>query len=322
MKKVTLKDIAAEAGVSVATVSYVLNKSRTQTITPETKQKIWDAAYKLNYFDHHAKAALKKKHPSKRVGILLTNHPYQLVSKYMLYSSFIHQIETGMKAKGYQVSVSTIEANFPQLDLIQTLDVDGLIVVDGWETTIQLISSKVGFGTPLLLVDSWLEDPLFHYVFPDYNELLDRLENSHGQASQGPVLVIMEQLYHATLQDQIASRCAVSPHLELIRLTHGEEQLKAILQRQPNQPVVVLHEAMALMAAKYIESRNITVLQQDRSSELLPPDMNVWSLERPKGELALELLQKMISNPYMKIPPYGRIGLANQPNQKSGRDRS
>ena len=39
-KKVTIHDIAREAGVSAATVSYVINDKQGQTISEETKNKI------------------------------------------------------------------------------------------------------------------------------------------------------------------------------------------------------------------------------------------------------------------------------------------
>lgn len=48
-KRVTIHDIAKEAGVSVATVSYVINNKQGQTISEETKNKIWHVINMLNY---------------------------------------------------------------------------------------------------------------------------------------------------------------------------------------------------------------------------------------------------------------------------------
>lgn len=45
----TIKDIAAKAGVSSATVSRILNNDNTLSVSPETRQKVLDTANELNY---------------------------------------------------------------------------------------------------------------------------------------------------------------------------------------------------------------------------------------------------------------------------------
>lgn len=47
MSRITLKDVAAKAGVSYQTVSKVLNKQA--TVTPETEGRIWEAIRELGY---------------------------------------------------------------------------------------------------------------------------------------------------------------------------------------------------------------------------------------------------------------------------------
>ncbi|WDC85229.1 LacI family DNA-binding transcriptional regulator [Caloramator sp. mosi_1] len=60
MKRPTLKDIAKEVGVSVATVSYVLNGNEKQSISEETKDKIIQVANRLNYVPNLAARSLVK----------------------------------------------------------------------------------------------------------------------------------------------------------------------------------------------------------------------------------------------------------------------
>ena len=45
----TIKDIAAKAGVSIATVSRVLNHDETLNVQEETKKRIFEAAEELEY---------------------------------------------------------------------------------------------------------------------------------------------------------------------------------------------------------------------------------------------------------------------------------
>lgn len=57
-KKVTIKDVAREAGVSVATVSYVINNREDQKISPETRNKVLQMINLLNYRPNQAAKSL------------------------------------------------------------------------------------------------------------------------------------------------------------------------------------------------------------------------------------------------------------------------
>lgn len=52
-RRVTMKDVAEKAGVSTATVSYVLNYSNTERISHETRLKVFEAANELNYIPNN-----------------------------------------------------------------------------------------------------------------------------------------------------------------------------------------------------------------------------------------------------------------------------
>ena len=45
----TIKDVAKQAGVSVSTVSRVVNKGDEKSASKETRRKIWDAVNALGY---------------------------------------------------------------------------------------------------------------------------------------------------------------------------------------------------------------------------------------------------------------------------------
>ena len=56
----TAADVARRSGVSTATVSYVLNRTTGQTISPETRAKVLRAADELGYVQHAAAQALAR----------------------------------------------------------------------------------------------------------------------------------------------------------------------------------------------------------------------------------------------------------------------
>ena len=57
-KHITIKDVAKQAGVSVATVSYVMNNRTDVKITDETRKKVLQVANLLNYSPNQAAKAL------------------------------------------------------------------------------------------------------------------------------------------------------------------------------------------------------------------------------------------------------------------------
>lgn len=58
-KRATLKDVAREAGVTAATVSYVVNNTPGQTVRPETRDRVLAAVAKLNYIPNTHAQTLK-----------------------------------------------------------------------------------------------------------------------------------------------------------------------------------------------------------------------------------------------------------------------
>ena len=45
----TIRDIAKEAGISAGAVSRILNNDATLSVSPETRQTVFDIAKRLNY---------------------------------------------------------------------------------------------------------------------------------------------------------------------------------------------------------------------------------------------------------------------------------
>lgn len=73
-RRVTVKDVAKRAGVSQATVSYVLNENSGQTITPATQLRVRDAVRELGYTPSRAARVLRSGR-SDLVLLLLPDAP-------------------------------------------------------------------------------------------------------------------------------------------------------------------------------------------------------------------------------------------------------
>ncbi len=80
---ITIKDIAQEAGVSVATVSYVLNG--TGKVSPEMTENIKKIVAKYNYTPRTKKNALLKQESTKKIMVIL--NPLFADNTFCLYDS-------------------------------------------------------------------------------------------------------------------------------------------------------------------------------------------------------------------------------------------
>jgi len=60
MKKITIKDIASEAGVTPTTVSYVLN-GRLNKVSAQTVERIREVMRELNYVPNYSARTLVEK---------------------------------------------------------------------------------------------------------------------------------------------------------------------------------------------------------------------------------------------------------------------
>jgi DNA-binding LacI/PurR family transcriptional regulator len=68
---ITIKDIAKDSGVSVATVSYVINEKKTGiSISPETAQRVKDSVKKLGYTPNYMARSLRKRKTGS-IGVMV-----------------------------------------------------------------------------------------------------------------------------------------------------------------------------------------------------------------------------------------------------------
>ena len=109
-RRTSLKDLAKELGVSIATVSRALRSS--PEIGSEMQQKVKDLAKKLNYRPNPFAQSLRKEAP-KVIGVVVPN----LVTHY--YSAVLDGIEAEARKMGYSViSANTHENSEDEVNAI------------------------------------------------------------------------------------------------------------------------------------------------------------------------------------------------------------
>ena len=121
---VTIRDVAKLAGVSISTVSRVINNSK--PVSPESRQKVLDAVEELNYKPNEiARSLVTRK--SNVIGVVVEDIGLSFVSQ------VVRGIEEVARMYNYNILVSSTygdpEVEDEYMRLLLNKQVDGIVVV-------------------------------------------------------------------------------------------------------------------------------------------------------------------------------------------------
>ncbi len=163
-KKVLLKDIAKEVGVSTALVSYVLNgKAKEARVGDEMAKRIKKVAKKLNYQPNLIARGLKSGR-TKTLGLIVADisNPF--------FSMLARFIENEADRHGYTVIIGSSDEKLDKsqklIDTFLNRQVDGLIIapVEGSRNQINALNRM---HIPVVLVDRSFSDKDLNAVMID-----------------------------------------------------------------------------------------------------------------------------------------------------------
>ncbi len=98
---VSMKDISAACGVSVATVSKALNDHK--DVSEDTKQRIRQTAKEMGYFPNSSARALKT-NKSYNIGVLFVDEVPQSGLTHEYFASILDSFKVTVEAKGYDLT--------------------------------------------------------------------------------------------------------------------------------------------------------------------------------------------------------------------------
>lgn len=153
----TRKDVAEYAGVSVATVSYVVNN--TKHVTPEVKARVEEAVRALHYTPNLVARSLVTR-KTQHVAMLVNNlkNPY--------YTEMLAGAQAVASKKGYIVSTIMIDYSNPEEGLkLAARGVDGVILATvQTEETAKLLDGSIPYATPTGNLFSSYREGIFEAV--------------------------------------------------------------------------------------------------------------------------------------------------------------
>lgn len=316
-KKISLKDIASEAGVSTALVSYVLNgKEKESRVGQEIAIKIKQIAKELNYQPNHLAKSLRSG-ITHTIGLIIADisNPF--------FANIARIVEDEAKSYGYTVIIGSSDENANKSwDLINVFlnrQVDGFIIVssEGSEKQIYFLKEK---NIPFVLLDRHF--PEIHTDFVSINNSKASYDASKHLIKSGYQQVAFfaykSELFHMQERIRGYKQAFKEQNIHLndnwlkeIEHINVEKEVRTAIDQlmfatSPVDALIFATYSLAINGLKYLNELNIKIPtdlaivsfgQADAFDLYYSP---ISYIQQPMGDLgktAVELLVKKIRNP-------------------------
>jgi LacI family transcriptional regulator len=147
----TLKDIAKEAGVTVMTVSNVIN-GKYDKVSKSTVETVTEIARRLDYVPSATARSLVAK-SSRLVGVLLPATKDEGIFLSTHNVAVIGVIERLLREKGYYLLLRGVSADEGVSGTLRSWNLDGAIFIGFLDSEIQQM--RASFDTPLVVLESY-----------------------------------------------------------------------------------------------------------------------------------------------------------------------
>ena len=253
-RQVTLKDVAREANVSVATVSYIINNREDQKISDATRKKVLQIANLLGYT------------PNPVAKSLVTGRK-DLVG-------IVYRLRESTPSRNLEI--------FHFIDLLaKRLNRERceciLLPADVTDITLKRVDSVITLGilaeefsaladdcfVPILAVDMLIDNTwLFSQIYQDIPALAPEIPED--------ALLVAEPYGNERYDEFVKARFPAAARLA---------PSQCVPERVNGRPLLILGAPLALSVGPRSGSRDITVIASDPTAALLPPEYKVISAD-------------------------------------------
>lgn len=271
----TILDVARRAGVSLGTVSNVLNGRR--NVSARRREKVDAAITSLGYVPNGLAQSLRRQR-SRVIGLCLP------LSSNAYFAALLEAFETIAAAQGYEL-MQVLSRHDPALELrrVRALiarQVDGLIVVPCADSR-ATFDAIAEVGVPAVMVDRAAADQRFDYVTQDDRGAMAQVTQALLGAGHRRLLFVVRHPNLVTTRDRIAGFRAAA---------EGVPQATAdLLVRDPDDAVFARDFAARMRAAEpptaVVASNSdlaLAVLRNVRALGLrCPQDVSLLAFDAP-----------------------------------------
>lgn len=281
--KVTVKDVAREAGVSVATVSYIMNDRKDVKISDATRKKVLQVANLMNYRPSSAAKSLATG-KSNILGITYRFNK-ETPSRNMELSFYINLLVEQLNRMGYDVIFIPVDPVSENSTLKH--NIDGIIAIDLSNEDFNNFSNN--YMVPIVAVDMLVNDALFYQVYSNLPNAINAALSRHSDA-----VLVMESYLNEAYMDYITGE--INPARIYIVKNANADTLVSLRGKK----TIVIGTYLALLLRPYVAEENMIVISSNAFSHMLPE--NAIHLENDaskKANLAINLLLNAIDRKFV-----------------------
>ena len=266
--KATMKDVAREAGVSIATVSYILNNRQDQKITEATRKKVLQMANLLGYTPNPTAKSLATGRKNL-IGIVYRRRDDAPNRNQELFY-FLDLLVRGITAKGIDSVLLPAGAHETAMQRVESV-----ITVDLDQTEFAALSDNC--YSPILAVDMLVNPDLFFRIYSDLPKVM---------GTPAPdTLLIREPYGNEPYNGFVSSLFPAEQVLSPAEFTP---------ERRGDAPLLILGAGLALSMGPL--EGDVTVVASDPSGNRLPSAYKVlWYDTAAKAERTVQYLMEALA---------------------------
>ena len=280
-KTVTIGDIAKEAGVSKATVSYIINNRQDVKISDETRKKVLQICNLRQYTPSPIARALISADSSTEnvIGIYFNQRAYTFYRNAETLD-LLCKLQNCLFKHNYRTQIlSPIESKSIHVQE----NIDGILCIDLTEE--QFYTLKESYYVPIVAIDMTIKDSLFYKSNNDFNAIIqyakEKLQTSHiiFITSKYQNQPYMNKLKRALANDTLY---VVQTYTDLIKF----------LLKHPDESIVFSDVSLSAFCLSYINPDKTAVLCYDK--DILLPSERLTPVYLPsdlKVHNAVKMLQ-------------------------------
>ncbi len=274
--KVSIVDIAKNAGVSISTVSRVLNgKAEQFRISKKSQQKVKETARRLNYVPNQFAANLKSG-KSNTIALIIPSlsNPF--------FAEIASEINDEIRDRGYITLIGDSDENLDteneELLQIQSRNIEGLVIAPcskNWKNIKKLHDR----GLPIVCIDRYFEDIDIPYVSTDnyagaYMATKHLIEQGHSDIAciQGVLESVPNKLridgYRQAMVEAGITEYTISG--DEFSVENGYRETKILLQmRKRPTAIFTLSNTIAMGCMKALKEEDVGI----------PDDMSIITFD-------------------------------------------